>query len=444
MWTSFRPCGSKDKPLFLADFDEQEAANVELFAESLWSFCGFDLDQAWDTIDARGRKVVTLDEWLHGMKCIGFEGNGEHIFRGLDVMGLGRLRRPELDYVHHMAGKGTRLQHSAEPIRVLCDWVQKEFGSAKALLDKLDFQPCLEEKDDFSSKTLAEREKILQSQSRSYNNDHVLAAEKASRERVEYKFKLGVSDLAARLTALGYPGDSLHVARIAAKAGNSSQVLRGKLLGLLLGKRKGAPPTKGCEFRSMRSKSVPPKSKNEETVPWRPKRAWRDAVDTTSVGNDRRPACVRTYFSVPDKASGFSLRDPFATPRRRARSVSPKSRSASPRVNSNRESARDRSLTPPRRLDYDESGFNTSCQEKGTRFVWGSDNKELKEQNEKRKAWDSSLENCSEANSRKSMYSRHYFGDMMWTPVKEEMQRSQSMKIINHQRKARDRSVRAN
>lgn len=204
----------------------------------------------------------------------------------------------------------------------------------------------------------------------------------------------------------------MHVARIAGKASGGSYVLRGRLLGLLLGKRKGAPPEKGVESRaSLRSsRSTPPKNSGEPA--WRPKRAWQSAVDTTSAGNDRRPPSGRTYFSSPQKIRDIAAGDA----ERKARSVSPKSRSASPKVDTFRkdQSARARSTTPRRRLDHDESGFITSHahHDYGSRFVWGADDPDLKVKMECKKPWSNVLDVTSESNCRRSKFTRQYFKDI--------------------------------
>jgi len=240
------------------------------------------------------------------------------------------------------------------------------------------------------------------------------------------------------------------VAKIAARAGGDSEIARGKLLGLLLGKRSGAPPQKGVELRSM---SLPGKRQTTQKsqVEWRPTKAWSNKLDIVSVANDRRPACVRTYFSVPDQLSGFSTAESHETmaPPKSARtqelnrSVSPKvdcrrrggdasargpsnasSRSASPDAkldaSQSNASARARSLTPPRRIDFNDAGFKESHTERRSRFVWGKDRPSLKDFVKHNKTWDNTLHDSSVVNAVKSSYARHYFTDFHERPVKKE------------------------
>jgi len=407
IWNSFRPDGSS-KPLELWEFDSEEAATVNHFMECIWATTGFDLDKAWDLIDAGGRKMVTMEEWLQGVKCIGFEGNAKVLYQGLGVFGLNHLWRTDFDYLEVLSNASLRSTFAAAPIRSLRSWVQSQYGNPQVFLDKVGVPH--QKKAKFR-----------------------LAGGKFSGEDEPDEVKqLGVSDLSARLTALGYPGDAFQVAIIAAKAGGTSYVKRGQLLGLLVGKHHGAPPQRGCELRMTAHPRRGSRSKEKKNVtPWRPKRAWRDYLDTVSKSNDRLPACVRTYFSVPEQTAGFSLTEGSTdgSPKLKARSVSPRVRSASPKVDSGRGDARTRSLTPRRnrpdsprqRLDFDESGFNLSNDEKGSRFVWGSDNPSVKAQLKRRPPFDNKLHYSSEVNAKKSSYARTYFNDYHERPVKQDI-----------------------
>merc|ERR1719420_1882344 len=100
--------------------------------------------------------------------------------------------------------------------------------------------------------------------------------------------KLSVSDLSARLTALGYPGDALQVAMIAARNGGGTSVTRENLHGLILGKRAGSP-TKSLA-RSATTGQL--EKKQPSTLnQWKPQKAWKDSVDNISGNNDQKPSC---------------------------------------------------------------------------------------------------------------------------------------------------------
>jgi len=423
MWNSFRPDGGC-APLAFSEFDAEEAATVDQFIECIWANFGFNLDRAWDVVDTSGRKMVTMDEWLAGMKCIGFQGNAKLIFRGLGVFGLGRLWRNEFDYAEVLSNASMRQQHNAPPVRALTGWVQGHFANTQAFLDQVGFPSA---KTGSSSLGFIKPDKVL-----------------------EEEQGLSVSDLAARLTALGYPGDALQVSMIAAKTGGGTRILRGKFLGLLVNKRRGAPPMKGCEFRPStmkRSKSTPAE---RSEAPWRPKKVWADSIDTISTGNDKKPACVRTYFGVTKGLSGFGIResrdsnphamlvaDATTTPRsargeevsgpKSARELQRPGRDVSPIVDTNNgnQSARNRSKSPARPDSKErliEAGFLSSTTEEGHRFVFGQE-KNGKQMSASAKNWNGRQEMMSENNARRSAYCRKYFSSCDDELVKKDIQR---------------------
>jgi hypothetical protein len=399
IWNAYRPDGSPE-PLRLSDLAPEESAIVDDFLECLWSNFGFDLDKAWGSVDSTHRQMATMDEWCQGVRRLGFEGDAKMIFLGLECSGLGHMTRDEFDYVKVLSDAGMRQQHSAPPVRAFNDWVQEEFESPEAFLDMVGLEGC---KSKFDSKDKDQSGKVK---------------------------KIGVSDLAARLSALGYPGNAMQVAMIAAKTGGGTEIMRCKLMGLLLGKRRGAPPQKGHLLRTASDLS---KTIKTAKSPWRPRKSWTESVDAVAFSNDRLPASVRTYFSVPEKKAGFALSDRIAgvKPRAPDRSVSLKSRSASPKVDTGRfrsasppGSSRSRSLTPSRiasllrmrsltpprskrtlslsprrRLDYTESGFDTGYNfrfgDPGERFVWGADRASLKEGMASRPLFDNTTKDFS-------------------------------------------------
>jgi hypothetical protein len=191
IWDQLRPnvednassstfCGAL--PLELSDLDEKEAANVNQFAQDVWTYFGFDLDKAWACIDPYDRRVVSLDEFVEGVKGFGFEGNAKLIFRGLDSGGLGRLSRVDFDYMNVFVKANSKVNYSSPSIRALTSWVKTQ-GGVDSFLDKLGFE----------------------------------APAKAGTSKTEEVLR-DVSDVAARLTALGYPGDAFGCAAITARS----------------------------------------------------------------------------------------------------------------------------------------------------------------------------------------------------------------------------------
>jgi hypothetical protein len=192
---------------------------------------------------------------------------------------------------------------------------------------------------------------------------------------------------------------------------------------LLIGKRPGAPPRR--HSRLLRAASAGQLEKGNRTDPskiWRPRKVWKDSVDNISLLNDKKPACVRNYFSVPSSKSGFSISDRHVHEPERSSSPKPQNvdRSVSPiqaRIDSNWSSTRGRaqSSSPPR-----PQRLNSSKQASPPRKVRPSaiEQEALRD----RPGWDNSLYYSSEVNNRISKYVREYFGERE-RPVKEEMNR---------------------
>lgn len=408
IWSCFRPDASKlgnsAVPLELADIDSEEAENVDKLAKCLWDNFGFDLDLAWAKIDLHGRKMVTLEEWVDGLTKMHFEGNAKAIFQGLG--NLGRLWRNDFEYMNVLSKVSMRAQHSAAPIKSLQSWVQKQFEGSTPVERVHDLLATLGFPEEAPPRPPARKELKV---------SEVLKAEEV---------RLSVSDLSARLTALGYPDDAMQVAQIAARTGRGTNITRESLYFLLIGKRNGAPPRRHSRML-MRAASAgqlenraPPRTNSGKT--WRPRKGWKDSVDNISLLNDNRPSCVRNYFSVPSSKSGFSIgerhvHDP-------ERSASPKARSISPiqaRIDSGLSGGargRAESSSPPRsqRLNLSDGRSRSS----------------LLELKEKESGWDNSLYHSSEVNNRISKHVREYFQERE-RPVKEEMDRRRKMRNEN-------------
>jgi len=306
-------------------------------------------------------------------------------------------------------------------VRQFSSWVQEHFGSNEAFMDKIGLE-AVKPDPGHIHKEAGHFDAI--------NHEFVHTEQHDDAH-------LTVSDLAARLTTLGYPGNALHVAMIAAKACDhraGNFIMRTALLGFLMGKRKGAPPQRST---LRRTRSAPKPTTKQSS--WRPAKAWTDKLSAVSLTNDHMPACVRTYFSVPEQGSGFSeMKDTLqaeasnsrsgASVKANSRGVSPRAaRGVSPRIDRAVPaslSARARSLTPRRKLDHNESGLALAASERGDRYAWGNDRPTLKLAATQRPAFDNHLDMSSEVNARKSKYAKKYFIDYHDTPVKRQVRAS--------------------
>jgi len=439
IWTSLRP-DSKDKssskPLVLSELDTEEADNVNEFAQAIWVNFGLDLDKAWAVIDPCGRTVVSVEEFVYAVKSFGFGGSAKLLFRGLDSSGLGRLMRADFEYMNVFIRASSKLNYSASSIRDLSSWVETQ-GGLDVFLDKLGFE----------------------------------AEVKAGRSTNVEAVGLTVSDLAARLTALGYPGDALSVAAVAARhcqpprkshVGDKSGsvggglIVRSKMHDLLGARRSGAPPRReslavrviqlneASVEKSAQNAGAPEDSKSLEaaaaqkakTPTWRPRKVWENSVANIASENDTKPPCARSYFSVPPKTMGLHVLDGtgdhLQPETARDGPKSPSSSSASPKVDTNRSRAVSNMSTlstssSAKRLDMTETGFAASGHGRRSRFVWGKDRSSLKALVMARPAWDNHAENFSEVNCRRPGAARQYFSNAEH-PVKDEIQKEHSQR----------------
>jgi len=384
IWTSLRPGSSQKEPLELSDFDAEEASNVYQFAEVIWATFGFDLDRAWAFIDPSRRTVVSMDEFVQGVKNFGFQGNAKLLFRGLDCGGLGHLKRTEFEYMNVFIKTNCKVNYNAPFLRDLASWVES-WGGADSFLIELGF-------------------------------------EEVSKAGVKKRTQVGltVCDLAARLTALGYPGDAFQVSVAAARKCGGAMVMRGTFQELLEGRRAGSPPRRRtlnarasqlracqlaedenapCEWtqaspgteQSLASSPDAKSSPQSKTVAWRPRKVWKDSVDNVASANDAKPRMQRNYFSVPQKTMGLAMLDATA---HMVQSECPRPsspcRSVSPKVDSNRLAA-SASSSPTR-----PQAFMVH-----------------------KPAWNNTIDHSSEVNSRKPIGTRRYFGGVE-QPVKDD------------------------
>jgi len=99
IWSCFRPVASDALPLVLQDISKEESMQVEIFINALTKKVNFDLDSAWCILDSESRGYVSLAEFEIGVRRLGFRGDAQFLFRGLDTAGLGKLWQHELGYL---------------------------------------------------------------------------------------------------------------------------------------------------------------------------------------------------------------------------------------------------------------------------------------------------------------------------------------------------------
>ena len=68
----------------------------------LWIRTGFDLPQTWAILDPHNQTALTLQEFVRGCRLLGFEGDAQHIFKGLDHQGLGRVSWHDFEYLQKL------------------------------------------------------------------------------------------------------------------------------------------------------------------------------------------------------------------------------------------------------------------------------------------------------------------------------------------------------
>lgn len=99
---------------------------------------------------------------------------------------------------------------------------------------------------------------------------------------------ISVSDLAARLTALGYPGDALQAAVRMARYEGGVTISADSLFAQASGYVRRGPP-------------VPAAKPVMKPKPQEPKQAWNNSVFDHSKVNRHMPSSSKLYFSVPER-----------------------------------------------------------------------------------------------------------------------------------------------
>lgn len=239
------------KPLEFCELDPKEANNAQFFADALWRHLGFDLQQIWLTLDPARQNYVTLEQFKEGCAVLGFSGNVRLLYKGLDSSGVGRLNFQDIEYLLKIVrvprGLASRGEAGKGCFDNLVIWAQREFGGVDELISRI---TCGQHQEAFF-----------------------------------------VGDLAARLTALGFEGDSLQLASRLARFDGGTSVKFETLCVNLRNQRREAgrlnspPPSSRLSFSPRRSPITSPR------LP------WRSGVDNISRDNERRCKHVKEYFS---------------------------------------------------------------------------------------------------------------------------------------------------
>jgi len=268
IWKAVRGSEGRDRegsvvPLKFTELASEEAADLEGLVQILWLKLGFDLDKAWSSFDTGGRGVVTLDEFSRGLRSMGFDGNAKLIFRGLDVSGLGRMRRVDFAYLEvllHGSAEAPTLGDVDPDVRAFIAWVHQVVGNPNELLTKLALLP------------------------------------ESGQDQVPM---LSVKDLATRLQVLGFPCNALRVAVAAARGIDGAQISGNSILSLFSRRRDSTL----SNTASTASDGSPRTSPTSATFHFGSPRSasWNGLIHDPSAANAERSASTRNYFSVPER-----------------------------------------------------------------------------------------------------------------------------------------------
>jgi len=172
IWSSLRPLD--DRALEFAELAPVEAEHLESFADLIWNVSGYDLDKAWGLFDYEKKNKLTKADFMESSEHLGYKGNAEMLFKGLDREGLGWIWRGDFDYIPKVSRNArARLKETEGPLATLVSFARSQMGGCEELVTKLGLGGGTSE--------------------------------------------VTVCDLAARLTALGFDGDAQHAAVQAAR-----------------------------------------------------------------------------------------------------------------------------------------------------------------------------------------------------------------------------------
>lgn len=136
VWKAYRPSG-KQTSLSFHEFDTLEWGNLNIFLELLWDHFNFDIDVVWSFLDKDGGGSVDVHEFCQSMQEIGFTGNAERIFYGLDSSGKGRMWKETMYYLFKLQPESHTRSKDSPLLKEFRAWVQENFDSAAVLCDKI-------------------------------------------------------------------------------------------------------------------------------------------------------------------------------------------------------------------------------------------------------------------------------------------------------------------
>merc|ERR1712232_565929 len=286
IWRSLRPTHNYN-PVTIHEIAPSEAQNMENFAEALWRHCGGNIDIAWGILDHQGHNYLILEDFEAACHRLGFRGDHELVFRGLGDIPMNRFTKEDLAYMQKVTKiTHDKLQDVPKALHEFTMWATVSFASPEAFITKLGL-----------------------------TNENPA---------------ISVSELCARLTALGYDGDALTISNRAARLEGGTYISAPSLHLLLTGSRR-TPFVLGSERIPM--------VKSCEKQPLAERPVWNSSCDEQAVHNRGQskkfptPKGQRMYFSVPQKGDkskpGCALADAGSPPTARAASLE-RSRSMPP------------------------------------------------------------------------------------------------------------------
>lgn len=274
LWEKVRAEGRSALEFY--DLDPEEGRGIEELADKLWNHFGLDIAKAWPFFDRNNQQYLSFDVFAERLQTLGFKGDVRTLFRGLDLSTVGRVKREDIEYAIRCSRVGRRwlLRGKARGDPVVAEflaWVQRDFGNFRELAIHLQISP---------------------------NSGPV-----------------PVGDLAARLTALGFEGDSLLMAKKAGRSDGGARVTLDSLYNLIVpfasrALPSGAPPRTQGRPKSSPHRAGQPHDRaahqrhlDRKASPEQDKRnrGWNESVEDIGASNGARCKYNRNYFLPPSR-----------------------------------------------------------------------------------------------------------------------------------------------
>eukprot|EP00929_Paragymnodinium_shiwhaense_P012908 TRINITY_DN120785_c0_g1_i1.p1 TRINITY_DN120785_c0_g1~~TRINITY_DN120785_c0_g1_i1.p1 ORF type:complete len:1107 (-),score=248.49 TRINITY_DN120785_c0_g1_i1:78-3398(-) len=252
MWAAMRPQGGV-LPLDFRELDPKESALVESLCEAVEHTLNFNLKKAFQFMDRNKQRFVTFEDFCCGAARLGMSNSEEElkkIYNGLDSRGTGRVTADDFLYLDLISHCSHRQHNDCTHQRACQDlhtWMERTLKPDDSLANKLGLKNGA---------------------------------------------SLSTTDVAARLTAIGYQGDALAVAKRAATELGGETVTAHSVNKLL------------HSTSSPGSTIVAPTTPRKvvERPPWHD-----DFTVQPHIGNSRKTVSMRTYFSTPERIQDFFM-----------------------------------------------------------------------------------------------------------------------------------------